>query len=193
MKKVSGWIVASSLVLCLLLGIARGTWAFYRDTETSNGNQMAAGTIDLKTNDLDGVTQTLYATSLKPNVSIGPSTITLKNTGTAAAASLDISFNYTESDGGSNTINMSADATAGIIEVTSLTYNSISLITGVADANSNGYKDIQDVKNANLSGQSGLAAGTSKNFVVTVKMRSGISNDFQADGINITITFTLKQ
>lgn len=190
MKKVVALIIAF-LLLTSMLSI--GAWAYSSDTETSVNNRLSAGTLDLKTNDVDGVTQTLYAISLKPNVSVGPSTITLRNAGTTGAATLDIVFSYVESDGSPNGVNMSADATAAIIEVTTLTYDGTNLLTGISDGNSNGYKDIQDVKNANLAGRSGLAAGASKNFVITIKMRDGINNNFQADGIIITMTFTLKQ
>jgi spore coat-associated protein N len=193
MKKAFGLMLAGLSILCLISGTIAGTWARFLDTETSTGNHLTAGTIDLKTNNADGVTQTLYATILKPNVSVGPSTITLRNAGTTAAATLDIAFSYVESDGSSNTVNMSADSTAAIIEVTTLTYNSSSLLTSISDSNFNGYNDIQDVKNGNLTGRSGLAAAASKDFVVTVKMRDGISNNYQADGIIITMTFTLKQ
>jgi len=190
MKKVVALIIAF-LLLTSMLSI--GAWAYSSDTETSVNNRLSAGTLALKTNDVDGVTQTLYAISLKPNVSVGPSTITLRNAGTTGAATLDIVFSYVESDGSPNGVNMSVDATAAIIEVTTLTYDGTNLLTGISDGNSNGYKDIQDVKNANLAGRSGLAAGASKNFVITIKMRDGINNNFQADGIIITMTFTLKQ
>jgi spore coat-associated protein N len=173
--------------------LSMGAWAYFNDTEASSDNSLSTGTLDLKTNNADGVTQTLYATSLKPNVSVGPSTITLRNAGTATAATLDIAFSYVESDGSPNPVNMSADATAAIIEVTALTYGGTNLLTSVSDSNSNGYKDIQDVKNASLTGLSGLMAGASKDFTITIKMRDGISNNFQADGINITMTFALRQ
>ncbi len=169
------------------------TWAFNDDTEASSNDSIKTGTLDLKTNNADGVTQTLYATGLKPNVSVGPSTITLMNTGTAAAARLDMAFNYVESDGSPNTDNMSADATAAIIEVTTLIYDGSSLLTGISDSNSNGYRDMQDIKNASLTGLSGLAAGASKDLTIVIKMCDGISNSFQADGISISMTFTLIQ
>lgn len=190
MKKILGLTMA--VLLCMGM-LVIGTWAYFSDTESATNNQLTAGTLDLKTNNVDGVTQTLNAPNLKPNVSVGPATITLRNSGSLAGATLDIVFSYVESDGSPNTVNMSADATAAVIEVTTLTYNGTNLLTGVTDNNVNGYKDIQDVKNYNLTGQGGLAAGASKNFVITIKMRDGINNNFQADGVNITMTFTLKQ
>ncbi len=190
MKKLLGLIIALVLSVGLM---AVGTWAYFSDNEASGSNQATAGTLDLKTNDVDGVTQTLNAPNLKPNNSYGPATITLKNNGSLAGATLGIVFSYVASDGSPNTVDMTADATAAIIEVTTLTYDGSNLLGSVIDNNTNGYKDVQDLKNANLPSQSGLSAGASKNFVITIKMRDGINNNFQADGVDITMAFTLNQ
>jgi hypothetical protein len=193
MKRVLGLIIYTVILLGVLAGTVRSANTFFVDTEGSSSNQFTAGTLDLKTNNADGVTQTLYATGLKPNVSVGPATITLKNNGTTNGSTLDIALSYAESDGSPNTVNLSADATAAVIEVTTLTYNGANLLTGINDSNGNGYKDIQDFMNASLTGLAGLTVGQSKDFVMTIKMRDGISNDFQGDGIAMTINFTLRQ
>lgn len=188
-RKVIGLTIVGLLAIGM---VSTGVLAYFTDTETSP-DSLNAGTLDLRTNNANGVTQTLYAAALKPNSTVGPSTITLKNTGTVVGATLDISFAYAESDGSPNTVNKSADSTAAVIEVTTLTYNGSSLLGSVIDGNGNGYKDLQDAKNASLIGQTGLGAGASKDFVVTAKMRDGISNDFQGDGITVTMTFVLNQ
>ena len=173
--------------------IGVGTFAYFADTETSTGNQFTAGTLDLKTDDADGVSQTLYATNMSPGDTVGPSTIVLKNSGSVNASSLDIVFSYVENDGSPNSVNKSADDTAAMIEVTTLSYDGSSLLGSVSDANSNGYKDIQDLSDADLTGQSGINASATKNFQIAVQLRSETGNDFQADGITMTMTFTLNQ
>ena len=190
MKKILGLTIA----FMLLIGMGGiGTWAYFQDTETSTGNVFAAGTLDLKTDDVDGVTQTLYASNLKPGDSVSGS-ITLKNVGTVAGSTLDLAFSYVESDSGStNPANMSADATAAVIEVTTLNYGGSSILSTVNDINTNGYKDIYDLKNDDLSGQTGIDASATKDFTITVQFRGDAGHDFQSDGINITITFTLNQ
>ncbi len=190
MKKILGLTIA----LVLAVGLtAVSTWAYFNDTEFSASNQCIAGTLNLKTNDVDGVAQTLYATSMKPGVSIGPTTIQLRNAGSVAGSTLDIVFSYVESDGSPNAVNKTADATAAVMQVTTLNYGGSSLLGSVNDLNINGYKDIQDLKNANLIGQSGLTASATKDFQIAVQLRSDTVNDFQADGITITMTFTLNQ
>jgi|WetSurMetagenome_2_1015567.scaffolds.fasta_scaffold296488_2 spore coat-associated protein N len=193
MKRVAIIVVIAIITLGVLIGTVKNTWAYYSDIETSSGNTFASGTLELKTNNTDGVTQTLYVTGLKPNNSVGPSTITLQNNGTSVGSTLDIALSYVESDASPNTVNMSADAAAAVIEVTTLTYNGASLLSNITDSNNNGYKDIQDFKNAGLTGLAGLTVSQSKDFVITIKMRDGINNDFQGDGVDITLTFTLRQ
>jgi predicted ribosomally synthesized peptide with SipW-like signal peptide len=195
MKKIFGL----SLVLILVVGIIGvATFAYFTDNDNSSGNSFVSGTLELKTDNLDGVTQTLYATGMSPGATVGPSNITLKNVGTVNGATLDIVFSYTESDGSPNTINETADQTAAVIQVLTLEYDGHNLLDTsftphVTDTNGNGYIDIYDLKNANLTGLPGLDAGVSKNFDISVRLKSDIGNDFQGDGITITMTFTLKQ
>ena len=188
--------VKVGLVLAVVLGvgaIAAGTLAYFADTETSTSNQLTAGTLDLKTDDVDGVTQTLYATSMAPGDTVGPSTIVFKNSGSLNGASLDLAFSYVEGDNSPNIVNMSANNTAAMIEVTTLSYDGSSLLPSVSDGNINGYRDVQDLANADLSGQSGINASATKNFQIAIQLRSNTGNDYQADGITVTMTFTLNQ
>ena len=190
MKKILGL----SLALIVAVGMTGiGTFAYFTDNENSSGNQLAAGTLDLKTNDADGVTQTLYATNMSPGATAGPSTITLENAGTADGATLDIVCSYAESDGSPNTVNRTADEVAALMEVITLDYGGSSLLSGIIDLNSNGHKDVYDLENSDLTGLGGIAASATKNFDVSVRLRSDTGNDFQADGISMTMTFTLKQ
>jgi len=183
------------LILLTVFGMAfnSGTLAFFNDNEASTEDQMVSGTLDLKTDDADGVSQTLYNTAIIPGDSVGPGTIVLKNTGSTAGSSVDISFSYVNSDGTPNTVEMTANETAAILEVTTLSYDVTNLLTGVSDNNVNGYKDMQDVANADLSGQSGLNASATKNFSIEVTTDNETSTDFANDGITITMNFTLNQ
>ena len=190
MKKILGLTVA---VLLSIGMVGIGTWAYFSDVETSTGNVLTAGTLDLKTNDVDGVSQTLLATNMEPGDTIGPETIILKNAGSTMGSTLDLTFTYVESDGSSNPVNKSADNTAAMIELITLKYDGSDLLASVMDNNTNGYRDIQDLKNTDLSGQSGIDTLASKEFEIAVKSRDGISGDYQTDGISVTMTFTLNQ
>ncbi len=189
-KRIAGLTIAFMLIIGMT-GI--GTWAFFSDTEVSTGNQLVAGTLDLKTNDLDGVTQTLLATNMAPGDTVGPQTIYLKNSGSINGANLTLAFSYTESDGSPNPMNMGSNATAALIEVTILNYGGSSILSSVSDNNSNTYVDIEDLKNEDLIGLTGINASVTRDFEIAVQLRAETGNNFQADGIDITMTFTLNQ
>ncbi len=190
MKKIIGLTIA----FMLLIGMSGiGTWAYFSDVETSTGNQLTAGTLDLKTDDFDGVSQTLLATNMKPGDTVGPETIILKNTGSVGGSSLDLVFSYVDSDGSPNPVDKTANDTAAMMEVTVLNYDGSSLLGSVSDNNTNDYKDIFDLMKEDLSGQSGINASASKDFEIAVFLRTETGNDYQADGITVTMTFTLNQ
>jgi len=190
MKKIIGLTIA----VMLLIGMSGiGTWAYFSDVETSTGNQLTAGTLDLKTDDVDGVSQTLFATNMKPGDTVGPQTITLKNTGSIGGSTLDLAFSYIESDGSPNPVDKTANDTAAMMEVTVLNYDGSSLLGSVSDNNTNGYKDIFDLMKEDLSGQSDIGASANKTFEIAVFLRTETGNDYQADGITVTMTFTLNQ
>lgn len=152
-RKVIGLGIAGLIVLALATSAG---WAYVTDSETSSTNQVTAGTLDLKTNDADGVTQSLYTTMMKPGVSSG-NVITLKNAGSHSALTLDISFSYTESDNTPNPgTNKTADEVAAILEVTTLDYAGSSILSQLSDVNTNGWKDLYDLKNDPFTGLAGL-------------------------------------
>lgn len=191
--KTIRFIIVIILLSTLAVAFTAGTLAFFSDDEASTDDQTVSGTLDLKTDDADGVSQTLYATDLKLGDTVGPGTIVLKNAGSVAGATLDMAFSYVETDGSPNWINKNADDTAGMMEVTTLSYDGSSLLSSVSDVNVNGYKDIYDLANADLTGQSGLNASATKNFQIAIQLRSDTGNDFHADGITVTMTFILNQ
>ena len=191
MKKTIISLVFVALLVVGAAGIA--TWTLFTDTEESTDNQLVAGSLDLRTDDADGVTQTLYATGMAPGDTVGPATIVLSNAGTMNGSSLDLSFSYVENDGGSNEVDMTADEMAAMIEVTTLSYDGSSILGSVSDDNTNGYLDVQDLTTADLSGQSGLTTVETKDYVIAVQFRSDVGNDYQGDGITMTMTFVLNQ
>ena len=192
-------IVGLSLALMMVVGMTCvATVARFTDNETSSGNKLAAGTLDLKTNNANGVSQTLYATSMSPGATVVSPTITLRNAGTTNGSTLDIAFSYVENDTSPNSVDKTADEVAAVIEVKTLEYDTHSLLDPlftphVTDINGNGYLDIQDLKNSSLTGLGGINAGDPKSFNISIQLKTGTGSDFRADGITITMTFTLKQ
>ena len=200
LQKILGLGLAGLLIACLAVGSA---WAYFADTESASDNQVSAGTLDLNTNDANGVTQSLICSNLKPGRTVAATTVNLKNIGSRAASSVDISLNYNtddSADASPNTTPMSTNDLAAVMEITALNYDYRTILTLLSDnvvdgGNGNGYIDVQDMKNeaSRLTGRPGLNPGQIKPFDITVQMRSGSSNNFCGDGINITMTFVLNQ
>jgi len=190
-KKILG-LVIGLLLMAGMSGIS--TWAFFSDVETSSNNVLAAGTLDLKTDDQDGVNQTLMATNMRPGDIVGPEIIILKNSGSLTSSSIDISFSYIEDDSTPNPIDMNADDTASFIIVTILKYDGANVLTNVEDHNTNGNIDVYDLATtSNLTGLPGITSGVTKNFEITVQLSENVTGQYQSDGIDITMTFSLKQ
>ncbi|OGN89702.1 MAG: hypothetical protein A2158_00375 [Chloroflexi bacterium RBG_13_46_14] len=190
-KKISGLVI----VLLLMAGMSViSTWAFFIDVEASSSNVLTAGTLDLKTDDQDGVSQTLIATNMRRGDIVGPEKITLKNSGSLTSSSIDISFSYIEDDSTPNPIDMSADDTASFITVTILKYDEANILTHIDDHNSNGYIDVYDLATtSNLTGLPGITSGATRDFEIAVQLNENVTGQYQSDGIDITMTFSLKQ
>ncbi len=187
-------VIGIGLAFMMLSGMmAIGTWAYFSDFETASGNVMAAGILLLKTNDTDGVSQTFFATDLRPGSEVGPETIYLKNAGTIDETSVEFVFSYTEANAERNPVDKTADETAGQIEVITLSYNGTSILADIADTNGNGYKDVYDLAHDTLDGYPGIVAEDINEFTIAIKLREGTPGTFQGDGIEITMTFILTQ
>ncbi|MFC1897774.1 TasA family protein [Chloroflexota bacterium] len=108
MKKILGLTVAAVLVMALVGG---GTWAYFSDVETSTGNVLTAGTLDLDINSGDSnyVILTANITDVAPGVSASDST-TLSASGTLTGE-LDITMTSIDSE--ENTIIVDAESVGG--------------------------------------------------------------------------------
>ena len=214
LKRIIGLAIVSVILLTLTVG---GTWAYFSDTGKSGQNFIKASQLTMLTgispdggvtvNYSRGLTQSLNVSNLKPSQSTQPITIYLKNETTSInGSSVNISFQYTKVTTPNTDPPMSADSTAAIFEVTTLVYNRTQnfLLGGlITDWNGNGYIDMQDLMtatnspNSQMNGLAGLQAGLNKQFSIQLKMRSEAQqpsiDQFQGDGLNITMYFTLNQ
>jgi spore coat-associated protein N len=193
-------ILISLVMVVLAAGlIGGGVYAAFSNTETSTDNLLSSGTLDLKTNDSDGVSQTFYSGNLKPGDSIGPAKLSLRNTGTLNASALDIAFSYIKRDGAQPSdvklvgIDKTADEYASQVLVVTLTRETQNLLSLIMDQNNNGNIDLYDLSRTSLTGLGGIYAGQSKNFTVKFTIDPNTGNEFQGDGVAVTMTFTLRQ
>jgi spore coat-associated protein N len=101
MKKILGLGMVALLVMALVGG---GTWAYFSDTETSSGNALAAGTLDLGLANTSGaeagasVTATWTTPSgFKPGDTLDK-TLYIKNSGSITMSSVNITFAHAYSE-----------------------------------------------------------------------------------------------
>ena len=175
MKKI---LLSLSIITAVAAIVIGGTFAYFSDVETSNGNVFTAGTLDLKTNDADGVTATWVLADMAPGGASVTGSMVLKNTGTVAGDHVEISVVNTPIENGINEPECAAYGgtwdgsicTGGTpvndidkkLKITAMTYTGTSLIPadlnticgGVAyDANQNGYLDLDDLEAASWTGE----------------------------------------
>lgn len=88
MKKILGLAIVALLVMAMIGG---GTWAYFSDLETSTGNTLTAGTLNLQVGAVDPLTATITVTDAKPGDNTTGVDWLLKNTGNLPGY-LDITF-----------------------------------------------------------------------------------------------------
>jgi hypothetical protein len=211
-RKIVALSIACVIVLTLAVG---GTWAFLSDSGLSPSNQISAKTLSLLTGTSpdggvnvfysSGLTQSFNVTALKPGQSTPPVTIYLKNpVGNIYGSSVDFHFKYSKVTGDAAlTPVMSADSVAQVLKVTLLDYNRTTDLTTLIPDGGKGYITLYDLMtytsspNAFLNGLPGINAGMANTFSIQFQMLTASEqsniNDFQGDGVNVTMLFTINQ
>ncbi|NHN61155.1 MULTISPECIES: TasA family protein [Halorussus] len=195
-----------------------GTFAYFSDTESSTGNTIDAGTLDLTVSDSgadfsDGVSGTWTISNAKPGDSV-LGDLTLRNEGSLSSDHVEISFAVDESEAGgstganeADTMPSSAEGMAEQFEVTVFTYNGTNVLQNLSDANGNGIVDIGDVVSGNdgaLDDLTSLPSDSQATESMMLEFRwahdsefdnsvSGTNNDYQGDEFDLTVTFALHQ
>ncbi len=214
MKKILISISVIGVVAAVAIG---GTIAYFSDTETSTGNTITAGTLELEIRDQDegfgnGVTATWTASDVKPGNQYDFTVpfVGLRKLGTVNADHLEITDDYRvieeipciESDTDCQT-NLNPDKMAKEMIITRCEYYDATTINCLTDTNPDRRIDDQDgdgkitfydLKNDKLDNLpapgNGFALGY---FEMGVKFAEAAGNDFQGDTFDLTMIFTLNQ
>ena len=164
-----------------------GTLALFSDSETSSGNTVQAGTLDLQLGSAQKFT--LPSGGLSPGEAVQAS-INLQNNGSLVGDHVEMTFEVTENDLATPTdfeyqTDVSALRLADHLAVETLEYDGQELAT---------QYDIDTV--AQLDGRvfDGLGAPDSdKPFTIKVRLAESAGNAFQGDGIDLDCAFGLAQ
>jgi predicted ribosomally synthesized peptide with SipW-like signal peptide len=210
MRKILGLTVAALLVMGLVGG---GTWAYFSDTESSTGNTLSAGTLDLNINGANSAVTMFTVSNLYPGDS-DSAYATLSNAGNLAGE-LDItlsSITNTESTGSTeyeqDSVNGSSGELGAYLEIAIYidvnendSYDDGSDIGLDSDGNiyTSGSLDY-DVINAYDSADyddiytGTMANGVSDKFYIAYNLPTSVSdNNCQGDEVGFSVTFTLQQ
>ncbi len=170
-----------------------GTMAYFEDTESSSNNSVQAGTIEVG---FGGSGTFNFSASLAPTQST-TGKVTLVNGG-SIAGSLDVDVAYVEQDAAGNGTDVSADQLASNLIVETLTYGGSDLTGQVAS--SGPQPTLQELAtNDQSSGETtpndliDLAdPGAGTTFELELRL-DNVGNDYQRDGLAITVSFDLNQ
>lgn len=169
-----------------------GTVAYFSDSESSSGNTVQAGTLELG---FDGTNSFSFSAALAPTQST-IDRVTLVNDG-SISGSLDVDVSYSESDGASNDTDVTADQVAQNLNVLTLDYDDTSLLGGQnlpSDPTLYELAHNDQAEPGTNNDLVNLADPTSNGTDFTVELElADVGNDFQSDGVAITFDFDLNQ
>jgi spore coat-associated protein N len=210
-------LILTSLAMVLALGMIGGAFAYFADTETSSGNTLTAGTMDMRIADRDedpghGVTATWVMSDMIPGeTSFGPYSVNLDDIGTITADHLEISFSHSindfpdvESDTNKSSL---PEHLAKWLQITLMTYNGTNFVNiynsnyPASDPNNNHIFDLDDVTKVPWSGDGGYLDSLThvpphtgySSFTLELLFAADATDDIQGDTLTTTVTFTLNQ
>jgi len=206
MKKIMGLAISATLLIVLVVG---GTWAYFQDTESSEGNYFVAGTLDLTLNTASGVVDALFEVENVAPGYTGTATAALANIG-SIDGDLTIAIGTvantpgsggTEFEGGSGELGANLDVAMYLDLDDSGTWNTADIglaADGTTYENTDGNVDLVYVKADSLSAKSWakkyeLAAGDSVDLVIDWKVATTVGNEIQGDKVSFDLNFTLDQ
>lgn len=197
-------LLLSLLSLLLVAGfIWSGTIALFTDSESSTGNTFTAGNINLQLKDNDevwgdGVTATWHATNMSPGdeLNFDIEQIELRNMGSIPGTTVDITVQNSVIDppGPNSDTEEGTTDMDKVMEITWMEYEDGSVhnvLSHISDVNGNGYKDLDDLEAAGVSGL-GAMTGTGR-FQMHLRFHPDADNDYQGDTLVCDVIFTINQ
>lgn len=187
-------LVVSLLTIALATGVgAYGTFAYFSDSGESTSNLFTAGTLDLKLDSQDDVGAILSAGNFAPG-DAASGDVVLTNDGSISSYDAD-GHNVTlivEADVAQTDADGASTDMASYLRLDTLAYDGASVLGQVSDANGNGYEDLDDLAQTQLTGLDDPGSA-GKTFELTVGFHQDAGNDLQGDQVDATFGFTLQQ
>lgn len=189
-------LLFSTLILLITaVTLGTGTLAWFHDAATSMENSFTAGTLDLRIRDGDerdwrkSVTATWTMTNMVPGDTYY-SYVDLKNIGTLGGSSLDVQA--------ANTVVAPVEEAgdmARMLEIVDCAYTNGHVLDCrelIADANGNGWKDLDDLAAGPFRGPWDSTGGV-HSWEMRVRFHPSADNRYQGHTLLTDLTFTLNQ
>lgn len=184
-------LLALLVVGVVLSGLAAGTWAYFDDTETSSGNYIAAGTLDLEVNGVGTFDVSIGEDGIGPGDSDSWD-ITVQNAGTVDGT-LTLKFtNYDYTEGTPSTVHPSGSHDLGDVTYITLYLDGNPFDISGLDDNGDGHVSLSELKDQVIN-LGALTAGSSETLTVSWEIDSNADNGIQGDTIQFDIEFALTQ
>lgn len=190
-----------------------GTFAMFSDEETSDGNTIQAGTLDLEVT--EGDTWSFGIGNAIPGESSGTASLEIQSSGSISGNHVELAFDVTETEAtrtegtdSGDTAPDSAEGMATLFKVDTATYNGTPLTAeeievrgdGIADHNNNGIVDLDDYAEAGIFDELSVG-GTLTLEVSFIDVDSSDNNytgnleddKFQGDELTVSIQAGLAQ
>ncbi len=182
-------LVSILTIVAVVGGVSAVTFAFFSDSGTNNDNVFAAGTLDLKLTDtdesvMDNVTASFGGTNMAPGET-RTGYFLLQNSGSHVANHAEVAVVNTNDD--------LINPLDKVLEVTMLKYDSVSVLSQLADLNINGYIDLDDLEAIGLDNLALTDLNTDHTIDMMVTFRSEAGNQYQGDSVDSDWTITLNQ
>ncbi|MEI6144138.1 MAG: TasA family protein [Candidatus Berkelbacteria bacterium] len=192
-------IAKGLLTIIAVATIAVGaTGAYFSDSKTVSGNTFTAGTLALTVGTPSSAVWTMP--TMAPGQSTGVQTLTVTNTG-SLKGHLSLNIAFLPADSVPNAVDVTDQDVAKNMIVDSATWvdNSnvapgLNLIGSlVTDSNSNGWIDLDDLQTAvnGVGTIATLVSSESGSLAMNIRFNPSVGNNFQSDGIQMTLTGTL--
>ncbi|MBI2029746.1 hypothetical protein HYT02_04980 [Candidatus Gottesmanbacteria bacterium] len=185
---LSGISILASLAL-----VGGATFALFTDVGTSTNNVFATGNLDLKLSDdtpetdQDDVTASFGGSNLGPGDCTTTQQLRVKNSGTINGDHVEISVANSVTDNGTPAV----DPIDQFMMLNLFQYDGGNI--SVADFNSNGFADLDDLENVGVDNLGLGDLNTDHDIDLSVCLDSSAGDDLQGDSVSSDWTITLNQ
>jgi len=173
--------------------VVAGTRAYFSQQGEVKSNTFSTGTLALKLNEAEEATAVWNIAAGGPGDQVS-GTVNIRNDGSIKADHIEITASNTVTEAASGPGTVSTTPLDTVLEMTTLTYDGVSVLGQVLDANGNGIKDLDDLEAVTLDNLALTDTGKDHPLAMTVRFNPTLTvGEHQGDSAATTLTVTLNQ